>query len=159
MIYFSLCKVVSNLLAEANFDELQDMVDDDTIAKMRQIVGSMTPEQRQWIVVNEPDIQWIFPYEIQFITKERTAEKKSQFFVEIMVVVHAYRDGDLELNHLLGKPNAEVMEKLETNYSVANYRFIKEFTKGVDDDWTINYINHVKPTDEMKHRAKLVKES
>lgn len=147
-------------MAEAHFDELQDMVDDSTIAKMRHIVGSMTPEQRQWIVIDETDVQWIFPYEIQFITTENTEENnKSRFFVEIMVVVHAYRDGDLELNHLLGKPNAEVIEKLEANYSVANYRFIKEFTKGVEDDWTINYINHVKPTDEMKHKAKLVKES
>lgn len=152
-------QVVSNLLAEANFDELHDMVDDDTIAKMRQIVGAMTPEQRQWIVVNEEDIHWIFPYEIQFITKEGALENKSQFFVEIMVVVHAYRDGNIELNDLLGKPNAEVMQKLETNYSVANYRFVKEFTKGVDDDWTINYINHVKPTDEMKQKANFVKES
>lgn len=152
-------QVVSNLLAEPNFDELHGMVDDDTIAKMRQIVGSMTPEQRQWIVVNEEDVQWIFPYEIQFITKENTLENKSRFFVEIMVVIHAYRDTDVELSDLIGKPNAEVMKKLETNYSVANYRFIKEFTKGVDDDWTINYINHVKPTDEMKEKEKLFKES
>lgn len=135
------------------------MVDDDTIAKMRKTVGSMTPEQRQWIIVNEDDVQWIFPYEIQFITKESVAENKSRFFVEIMVVIHAYRDCDVELSDLIGKPMAEVMDKLETNYSVANYRFIKEFTKGVDDDWTINYIHHVKPTDEMNEKDKLVKES
>lgn len=147
------------MLAEANFDELQDMVDNDTVDKMRQVVGSMTPDQRQWIVVNESDVQWIFPYEIQFITKESAITNKSRFFVEIMVVIHAYRDTDIELSDLLGKPNAEVMDKLEKNYSVANYRFIKEFTKGVEDDWTINHILHVKPTDEMKEKEKLFKET
>lgn len=135
------------------------MVDDDTIDKMRHVVGSMTPEQRQWIVVNESDIQWIFPYEIQFITKESSVTNKSRFFVEIMVVIHAYRDTDIELSDLLGKPNAEVMDKLEKNYSVANYRFIKEFTKGVEDDWTINHILHVKPTDDMKEKENLFKET
>lgn len=145
-------------MAVGDFEALQDMVDDDTIDKMRHIVGSMTPEQRQWIVVNDSDIQWIFPYEIQFITKENTVEEKSRFFVEIMVVIHAYRDSDVELSDLLGKPNAELMHKLEKNYSVCNYRFIKEFTKGVDDDWTINHILHVKPTDEMKEKEKLLKE-
>ena len=145
-------------MAAGDFEALRDMVDDDTINKMRHVVGSMTPEQRQWIVVNDSDIQWIFTYEIQFITKENATDEKSRFFVEIMVVIHAYRDNDVELSDMLGKPNAELMDKLEKNYSVANYRFIKEFTKGVDDDWTINHIFHVKPTDEMKEREKLLKE-
>lgn len=135
------------------------MVDDDTIAKMRHIVGSMTPEQRQHIIVNDSDIQWIFPHEIQFITKENTVENKSRFFVEIMVVIHAYRDDDnIEMSDILGTPNAQLIDKLEKNYSIANYRFIKEFTKGVEDDWTINHILHVKPTDEMKEKEKLLKE-
>lgn len=148
-------------MASGDFEALQDMVDDDTIAKMRHIVGSMTPEQRKLIAVNDSDIQWIFPYEIQFITKENNAEEKSRFFVEIMVVIHAYRSFDssnVDISDLLGTPNAELMHKLEKNYSVANYRFIKEFTKGVDDDWTINHILHVKPTDEMKEKEKLLKE-
>lgn len=146
-------------MAAGNFEALQDMVDDETLAKMRHTIGSMTPEQRQLIIVNDSDIQWIFLHEIQFITKENTVENKSRFFVEIMVVVHAYRDNEnFEMSDVLGKPNAELMDRLEKNYSVANYRFIKEFTKGVEDDWTINYILHVKPTDEMKEEAKLRKE-
>lgn len=135
------------------------MVDDDTINKMRRIVGPMTPEQRKLLVVNNDDIQWIFPYEIQFITKQNS-EEKSRFFVEIMVVVHAFRDMDInfELSDFFRAPTPEAMEPFEKNYSVANYRFIKEFTKGVEDDWTINYILHVKPTDEMNERKKVVKE-
>lgn len=141
------------------------MVDEETIDKMRYIVGSMTAEQRQLLIVNDSDIRWIFPHEIQFITKENVVENKSRFFVEIMVVIHAYRDKDVELSDFLFKSSnlnlseGEVMDKLEKNYSIANYRFIKEFTKGVDDDWTINHIFHVKPTDELKEKRKLLKES
>lgn len=140
------------------------MVDEETINKMRYIVGSMTPEQRQLLIVNDSDIQWIFPHEIQFITKENTVENKSRFFVEIMVVIHAYRDNDVELSDFFFKssnlPNdGDLLDKMEKHYSVANYRFIKEFTKGVEDDWTINHIFHVKPTDNMKEKQKLLKES
>lgn len=142
------------------------MVDEETINKMRYVVGSMTPEQRKLLIVNDSDIQWIFPHEIQFITKEIVAENKSRFFVEIMVVIHAYRDNDVELSDFfLKSPNlnltseGELLAKLEKHYSVANYRFIKEFTKGVEDDWTINHIFHVKPTDELKEKRKLLKES
>lgn len=133
------------------------MVDDDTIAKMQRTVGPMTPEQRQLIVVNDDDIQWIFPREIQFITKENVDEQKSRFFVEILVVVHAYR-GEIEWQDLIANKEKDVMARLENNYSIANYRFIKEFTKGVEDDWTINYIMHIKPSDEMKEKLKTVKE-
>lgn len=143
-------------MAQGNFEALQDMVDDDTIAKMRHIVGSMTPEQRKHITVIEEDIQWTFVHEIQFITKENSVENKSRFFVEIMVVVHALREGEIELSDIVGDQNIEFMDK--NNYRVANYRFIKEFTNGVDDDWTINHILHVRPSDEMKQQAKLQKE-
>ena len=30
---------------------------------------------------------------------------------------------------------------------ILNYRFIREFTKGVQDEWTINAINHFRPSD------------
>lgn len=134
------------------------MVDDDTIHKMRRIVGPMTSEQRQLININDDDIQWIFPHEIQFITKENVDEDKSRFFVEIMVVVHAFR-GEVDWKDIVGnKDNDELVERMEQNYSIANYRFIKEFTKGIEDDWTINHIVHVKPTDEMKENSKMVKE-
>lgn len=32
---------------------------------------------------------------------------------------------------------------------ICNYRFIREFTKGVQDDWTINAINHFKPVSAL----------
>lgn len=144
-------------MAQGNFEALQDMVDDDTIAKMRHIVGSMTPAQRKHITVIEEDIQWAFVHEIQFITKENTVKNKSRFFVEIMVVVHTIRDNNFNLSDVVGgQIDLEFMDK--HNYCVANYRFVKEFTNGVDDDWTINHILHVRPSDEMKQQEKLHKE-
>lgn len=126
---------------------------------MHHIVGPMTPDQRKHIIINSEHIQWIFPHEIQFITKETEEENASQFFVEIMVIVHACTDMKrMEFKDIL-VTTKESFRRLENSYSVANYRFIKEFTKGVEDDWTINYILHVKPTDEMREKEKLVKDA
>lgn len=43
---------------------------------------------------------------------------------------------------------------LDESLYVLNYQFIKEFTKGVSDDWTINHINHVKMNDEIMEQTK-----
>lgn len=147
--------MVSHMLAAGNFDGLEDMVDDDTIDRMRKIVGLMTPQERSFIAVEESNVWWIFPYEIQFITKDSAVENKSRFFVEIMVVVHAYRGAfDDIFDKVDQKQDADEVKKavedFETNFSIVNYRFIKEFTKDVEDDWTINHISHVKLQDEMK---------
>lgn len=43
--------------------------------------------------------------------------------------------------------NIGMMPEYQSKMSIANYRFIKEFTKGVDSDWTINLLNHFRPID------------
>lgn len=157
-VHFYGLQVVSNMLANGYFEGLSGLVDESTTEKMRQIVGPMSTEQRKVISVDPSDIQWAFLHEIQFITKENTETQKVRFFVEIMVVFHMYSGEDLELSDIM-QPNDNMMDELEKHYSVANYRFIKEFTKGVDDDWIINHILHVKPTDVMKEREKIVNNS
>lgn len=43
---------------------------------------------------------------------------------------------------------------LDVNLHILNYRFIKEVTKGVDDDWTVNLINHIRLNDEMEEQKR-----
>lgn len=45
--------------------------------------------------------------------------------------------------------NMGMMPEYRTRISICNYRFIREFTKGVEGDWTINLLNHFKPSDEL----------
>lgn len=37
--------------------------------------------------------------------------------------------------------------------TICIYRFVKEFTKGVESDWTVNLVNHIKPADIMEERV------
>lgn len=43
---------------------------------------------------------------------------------------------------------------LDENFVVANYRFTKEFTKGVSDDWIVTYVDQINISDEMKAMTK-----
>lgn len=45
--------------------------------------------------------------------------------------------------------NMGVLPEYRDRIYICNYRFIREFTKGVQDDWTINAINHFKPSDNL----------
>lgn len=42
---------------------------------------------------------------------------------------------------------SRVMPEFRDMICICNYRFIKEFTKGVDSDWTVNIVNHFKASD------------
>lgn len=37
---------------------------------------------------------------------------------------------------------------------VLNYQFIKEVTKGVEDEWTVNLINHARLSDVIEQKRK-----
>lgn len=51
------------------------------------------------------------------------------------------KESDLDI-----PPDFAATPEFRSKISICNYRFIREFTKGVQDDWTINAINHFKPT-------------
>ncbi len=82
-------------------------------------------------------------------TKEKTDQKvvfsetyKQTRHVEITFVGHAYPDVD-ELGDTITSISDGVSKiKAGGGPIVVNYRFIREFTKGVEDQWTINALNH-----------------
>lgn len=65
------------------------------------------------------------------------------------MVYHSLRGLALMRNRGEEPPlNMGALPEYQERISVSNYRFIREFTKGVDGDWTINLLNHFKPVDE-----------
>lgn len=46
----------------------------------------------------------------------------------------------------------------DENFYVLNYKFVKVFSKGGSDDWTISHINHVNFSDEVEIQNKTFKE-
>lgn len=78
---------------------------------------------------------------------EKTNEVQKRF-VEITMVYHTFRG--LEGMKSRGEElplNVGMMPQYRDNISICNYRFIREFTKGVEGEWTINLLNHFKPSD------------
>lgn len=43
--------------------------------------------------------------------------------------------------------NMGLLPEYQNKISICNYRFIREFTKGVESDWTVNLLNHFRPID------------
>lgn len=41
---------------------------------------------------------------------------------------------------------------------ILNYKFIREVTKGVEDDWKVSYLNHARLGDEMEKQLKVMQE-
>lgn len=44
--------------------------------------------------------------------------------------------------------NMGALPEYQQRISICNYRFIREFTRGIESDWTINLLNHFRPVDE-----------
>ena len=83
-------------------------------------------------------------------------ENKHTRHVEITWVAHALskevEDAMTEhsLEVLRPKESCEKLQEVldETGGStILNYRFIREYTKGVEDSWTVNAVNHFKLMD------------
>lgn len=76
------------------------------------------------------------------------AEKR---FVEITMVYHTLRG--LAAMRMRGEEpplNMGMMPEYQQRICICNYRFIREFTKGVDSDWTVNLLNHFRPSDNVE---------
>ena len=71
-----------------------------------------------------------------------TEENQSIRHVEITWVGHSFPNY-IELASTLPNPLALKMKMDDLGGpQILNYRFIKEFTKGVEDSWSINALNH-----------------
>ena len=95
------------------------------------------------MTLEQEDIYIGFSYQVGIMMEDHpTEENQSTRQVEITWVGHSFPD------------YSEVLEKFKSpleikNYMdkqggpmILNYRFIKDFTKGVEDTWSINALNH-----------------
>jgi len=131
---------VSNLMSEGRFDDLESLLSRDAIREIRKNYNELSTKQRQFIKVDASDIFFRFIYEIGMIFDDNS----NQRFVEITAVFQGIH-GMNRMQHQDSQDFAEQMRKSEDQVYVCNYRFIREFTKGVEDSWTINKLNHFSP--------------
>lgn len=102
-------------------------------------------------------IQINFIYQIGIMMEDDPIEEnKHTRHVEITWVAHAMskETEDAITDHSMEvlRPK-ESFEKLQEvldqtgGTTILNYRFIREYTKGVEDSWTVNAVNHFKLMD------------
>ncbi|XP_045454962.1 uncharacterized protein LOC123664465 [Melitaea cinxia] len=134
-------QVVSESLQSSNFKALEGLVEKEAIATLKEAVSKLSVGQRQMLAINKEDIFYAFPYQVGVIFDD--ADKR---WVEITMCYHVLKGmkqmqetGDLPPISLGVQP--EYQEKI----FILNYRFIREFTKGVEDSWWVNIVNHFQP--------------
>ncbi|XP_063834127.1 uncharacterized protein LOC135083322 [Ostrinia nubilalis] len=139
-------QVVSDALTNSDFKSLEGLVDKDAIASLKNAVSKLSVSQRQLLSIQKEDIFYAFPYQVGVIFDE--SDKR---WVEITMCYHVLKglknmqdSGDLPPISLGTQP--EFQDKI----FILNYRFIREFTKGVEDSWWVNIVNHFQPQSLMK---------
>lgn len=82
-----------------------------------------------------------------FSDDEGKGEKR---FVEITMVYHSLK-GLAAMRARGEEPpiNMGMMPEYQKLIAVSNYRFIREYTKGIESDWTVNLLNHFKLIDHI----------
>ncbi|XP_029714912.2 m-AAA protease-interacting protein 1, mitochondrial [Aedes albopictus] len=140
-------QVVSAALAGGELKTLDGLVDRQTLNDLKHTIGKMSVAQRYDLMVQKEDIYFSFPYQVGVMFDEED-EASQKRFVEITMVFHVLKGlrGMVERGETIPL-NVGVMPEYRDKISICNYRFIKEFTKGVDSDWTVNVVSHFKPSD------------
>jgi len=151
---------VSKIISKGDFNNLEGLLTNQAIREIHQNYNELSDDQKTLIALKSEDIFYRFIAEVGMIFNDET----NQRFVEVMVVLHGCQDyqkwkppslGLMASQGAFASPdekqelekNAEDFKK--RNY-VCNYRFRREYTKGVEDQWTINQANHRMIKDVVK---------
>ncbi|XP_045136619.1 m-AAA protease-interacting protein 1, mitochondrial-like [Portunus trituberculatus] len=143
---------VSQELSKGNFESLEGLVTSPSLEEIKKNFAHFSLKQRLDLAVEKEDIFFSFPYQIGMIfTNEGTTHER--IFVEITMCYHIFRG----FQEYVNSPSASEggLRAVYDNHeriSIANYRFIREFTKGVVDDWTISLANHFKPGEHLQRQ-------
>ena len=101
-------------------------------------------DQRYALAVDTEDVYFSFVYQIGILMEDHpTEENKSIRHAEITWVGQTFPD----FKGVVEKCNGDYVEvkKFIDEHGgpqFLNYRFIREYTMGVEDSWTINAFNH-----------------
>jgi hypothetical protein len=133
---------VSGLISKGQFESLEGLVANDAIWELRRSYDSLSPQQRQFVAADPTDFFFRFIYEIGMIFDDDTDQR----FVEITTVFQGFHGLENVKRNNAGHYTEEMYRSRDQVY-ICNYRFIREFTKGKEDEWTINKLNHFCPTE------------
>ena len=93
-------------------------------------------DQRRQIPLCKEDIIFGFIYQIGVLLDD----DRNTRHVEITYTAHYIPEENRESH---AEEEMQDFRKFQNSIVIASYRFIRDYTKGVEDSWTINALNHV----------------
>ena len=102
-----------------------------------------TSAEREALALEPEDIYIGFSYQVGIMMEDHpTEENQSTRHVEITWVGHSFPNYSNLVEKF--KNPLEIKNHMDQQGGpmILNYRFIKDFTKGVEDTWSINALNH-----------------
>ena len=95
------------------------------------------------MALQQEDIYIGFSYQVGIMMEDHpTEENQSTRQVEITWVGHSFPDYSGVLEKFKNPLEIKNYMDQQGGPMILNYRFIKDFTKGVEDTWSINALNH-----------------
>lgn len=136
----SAVEFVSNKIAEGDFDKLREsnVLTDDCFRDIVLNSSKFSNDQRHLIALSKNDIMYDFVYQIGVMLDD----DRNTRHVEITYTAHYIPEKDAATNEEM-----QDFSDFQRSILVLTYRFIRNYTKGVEDSWTINALNHVSMKD------------
>uniref|UniRef100_T1JDZ0 Tim44-like domain-containing protein n=1 Tax=Strigamia maritima TaxID=126957 RepID=T1JDZ0_STRMM len=138
---------VSKLLALGEIDNMKGLLTDDAIKELRPNLIKMSQTQREALAVEAENIILGFIYSLDVKVDKSTNPQKR--LVEITCCFHSSSDS------VTGFYPLRKVFKNRKNHLICNYRFVRDYTKGVKGRWMIDRLNHFKPGDIPRQYKKL----
>ena len=140
----SAVEFVSQCLSEGDLNTLKesDVISDECLHELNLNLSLFSHNQSQRLLVNRKDIFYNFVYQIGVILDDHDVKKRH---VEVTYVAHAIPN----LKDLMDEESLSFQEvhkanmEHETGPIVLACRFIRNYSKGVEDSWTINALNYL----------------
>ncbi|KAK7070628.1 hypothetical protein SK128_023860 [Halocaridina rubra] len=145
---------VSQEISKGNFSALEGLITKPSLEEAQSNFAVLSLKQRLDLAVVAEDIFFCFPYQIGVMFTNEGGPKE-RVFVEITMCYHIFKGFQDHIENISKSPATGSFSAVYDNYdriSIANYRFIREFTKGVDDQWTVNVANHFKPGESLQQQ-------
>jgi len=153
---------VSNSLADGDLEELEGCVTPECLDMMGKNLSLFSDSQREALrIPSTDDILKSFVFQVGILMEDHPTEKDQHIrHVEITWVGKVFPnhqhfiDEQMKKAMMTGTPSISqsvrgIKNEIEERGGplIVNYRFIRDFTKGVEDSWTINAANHFRVLD------------
>ena len=141
--------MVSRCLSEGDLESLVELLTPECLNEIKNNLSLFTLPQRSALSVEKDDIYFSHTHQIGILMEDHPTEENQQIrHVECTWVGHTFPNYQEIMDQCGGDPR-KIKQVLNEKGGpiILNYRFIREYTKGVEDSWTINAVNHFRLND------------